>query len=161
MKNKNGSLEDKQELVFDNFIEGITRSMFIEISASGAIIHKEYGKYDTIYTVKSVLTSVVYNLIQNSIKYRKNWESPLIGIFFSSIGDYYIIKISDNGIGIDLKRYQDRLFRLYSRFHRNADGKGIGLYLAKSQTELLGGTIEIESEVNKGTVFTIKIPLNR
>ncbi len=61
----------------------------------------------------------------------------------------------------DLEKFKDRVFRLYSRFHRNADGKGIGLYLVKTQVELLGGTISIESKVNVGTSFEIIIPINR
>jgi len=97
--------------------------------------------------------------LQNAIKYKKNWDAPVIQIHFSISEDYYILKVSDNGIGIDLSKYSDRVFRLYTRFHHNAEGKGIGLYLVKMQTQLMGGTIEIESEVNIGTTFTIKIPL--
>ena len=66
------------------------------------------------------------------------------------------MNFTDNGIGIDTERHKDKLFKLYQRFHDNPDGKGLGLYLIKSQIETLGGTIEIESKVDVGTTFIIK-----
>jgi signal transduction histidine kinase len=54
-----------------------------------------------------------------------------------------------------LVRNRDKVFGLYQRFHNYPDSKGLGLYLVKSQVETMGGTIEIESEVNKGTTFTL------
>jgi signal transduction histidine kinase len=62
---------------------------------------------------------------------------------------------SDNGIGINMAIAKDKLFGLYKRFHDNTDSKGIGLYLIHSQITTLGGKIEVESEVNIGTTFTI------
>jgi signal transduction histidine kinase len=61
----------------------------------------------------------------------------------------------DNGIGIDLERNKDKVFGLYQRFHDYPEGKGLGLYLVKSQVETMGGTISIESAVNIGTTFTL------
>jgi signal transduction histidine kinase len=58
-------------------------------------------------------------------------------------------------LGIDLERYGDRLFGLYQRFHEHADSKGLGLYIVNSQVRAMGGYIEVESEVNKGTTFII------
>jgi signal transduction histidine kinase len=60
----------------------------------------------------------------------------------------------DFGIGIDLNRNRDKVFGLYQRFHNYPD-KGLGLYLVKSQVEAMGGTISIESEVDKGTTTLI------
>jgi signal transduction histidine kinase len=67
---------------------------------------------------------------------------------------------NDNGIGIDLLRNRDKIFGLYQRFHSHADSKGLGLYLVKSQVESLGGSISVESEVDKGTTFTITFKNN-
>ena len=61
----------------------------------------------------------------------------------------------DNGLGIDLKRKRTQMFGLYKRFHDNIEGKGMGLYLVKTQVEILGGSISVQSEVNNGTTFTI------
>ena len=71
------------------------------------------------------------------------------------VGENIILIFKDNGIGIDLERNGDKIFGLYQRFHNHPDSKGLGLYLVKSQVESMGGTINVESEVDKGTTFTI------
>jgi signal transduction histidine kinase len=63
--------------------------------------------------------------------------------------------VSDNGLGINMTVFRDKLFTLYSRFHTHMEGKGLGLYLVKTQITALGGRIEIESEVNKGSTFKV------
>jgi signal transduction histidine kinase len=63
--------------------------------------------------------------------------------------------ISDNGLGIDLALHQNNIFNLYKRFHTHVDGKGMGLYLVKTQVTALGGKIEVESKVNVGTTFKV------
>ena len=68
-----------------------------------------------------------------------------------------VITFEDNGLGIDLNKKKDQVFGLYRRFHHHIEGKGMGLFLVKTQVELLGGRISIESEVNAGTKFTITI----
>ena len=60
-------------------------------------------------------------------------------------------------MGIDMQKDGDKIFALYKRFHTTfAEGKGVGLYMVKSQVEALGGTIQVDSEVNKGTTFTLE-----
>jgi signal transduction histidine kinase len=66
-----------------------------------------------------------------------------------------VIDFADNGLGIDLKRYGNRLFGLYQRFHEHKEGKGLGLYMTHSQITAMGGKIEVESEPGKGTTFKI------
>jgi signal transduction histidine kinase len=63
--------------------------------------------------------------------------------------------VRDNGLGIDLIKYRQSMFSLYKRFHFHMEGKGLGLYLVKTQLEALGGLIDVESEPNRGTVFHI------
>ncbi|RKM92730.1 sensor histidine kinase, partial [Aquimarina sp. BL5] len=68
---------------------------------------------------------------------------------------FVIISFEDNGLGIDLKKHREKLFGMYKTFHRNKDSRGIGLFITKNQVEALGGKIEVESEVNKGTIFKV------
>ncbi|MFY8035682.1 MAG: ATP-binding protein, partial [Cyclobacteriaceae bacterium] len=68
--------------------------------------------------------------------------------------------VKDNGMGIDLHRHRQKLFTLYSRFHDHVDGKGLGLFMVKTQVEALGGKIEVESEVDRGTTFHVYIKPN-
>jgi signal transduction histidine kinase len=70
-------------------------------------------------------------------------------------GDDIELIFSDNGLGIDLEINANNIFGLYKRFHDHTEGKGMGLYMVRKQVEALGGVINIESAVNKGTTFTI------
>jgi len=102
--------------------------------------------------------SILYNLISNSIKYRSLDEAPVIEIYSEEQRDQFILTIKDNGLGIDLNTHKDDVFKLYRRFHRHVEGRGLGLYLVKLQCEALGGTVHVESELNKFTKFTLHLP---
>ena len=65
------------------------------------------------------------------------------------------VSITDNGLGIDLKRHGGKLFGMYKTFHGNEDARGIGLFITKNQIEAMGGSIEVESKPQLGTTFTI------
>jgi PAS domain S-box-containing protein len=111
-----------------------------------------------IYSHKAYLYSIFYNLISNAIKYRSK-EKPSIKIDVKTQDDILIITVSDNGVGIDLERNQDDLFKPYKRFTSTVEGKGLGLFLVKSHVEALKGKIYVESEVGIGTTFTITLPV--
>ncbi|MDL5047974.1 tetratricopeptide repeat-containing sensor histidine kinase [Oscillatoria amoena NRMC-F 0135] len=113
----------------------------------------------TCYAIPAYIDSILYNLISNSLKY-KSKERPL-AIEIKSIqkGDKCIITVQDNGTGFDADKMKDKVFELYQRFHTEIDGKGLGLYLVKTQVEALNGTVVVTSQVDKGTRFTISLPL--
>lgn len=93
---------------------------------------------------------------------RNNFLGYSVAEIYKAIG-YNVhkvqITIRDNGLGIDLTKHRDAVFKLFKRFHLNADGRGLGLYLVKEQVEALGGTIDIQSQPDVGTTFTIRHPL--
>jgi signal transduction histidine kinase len=93
--------------------------------------------------------------VNNALKYRS--EKRALQISISTFRDDHgaVLKIADNGVGIDLDSHSQKLFGLYQRFHDHVGGKGMGLYLVKTQVEALGGTISVESKVDHGTTFTI------
>lgn len=101
------------------------------------------------------MESILYNLISNAIKYRDPERKLTITIQgFDEIGFVKLV-ITDNGLGIDLERFEQDLFKLYKRFHTHVEGKGLGLYLVKSQLQALGGRLEVKSKVGEGTTFYI------
>jgi signal transduction histidine kinase len=111
-----------------------------------------------INTVKALLNSILYNLISNAIKYCNSKVNSFLEVSIKNIDDNTIImKFHDNGIGIDLSMYKNQIFGMFKQFSSIRDGKGLGLYLTKSQVEMLGGTID--SIVNVGTTFEIKMPI--
>jgi len=97
--------------------------------------------------------SIIYNFISNAIRYSHPDRTPEITLSFNE--DKKALIISDNGIGIDLKKNGDKLFGMYKTFNNNPDSKGIGLFITKNQIDAMGGRIETESEINKGTTFTL------
>ncbi|MDZ7607483.1 MAG: ATP-binding protein [Cyclobacteriaceae bacterium] len=74
--------------------------------------------------------------------------------------DHLILKVEDNGVGIDFEKHGDNLFKLYKRFHTHVDGKGMGLFMVKTQVEALGGTIGVSGELDVGLIFTLQHPDN-
>jgi PAS domain S-box-containing protein len=101
------------------------------------------------------LESIILNLLTNGIKYRHPDRVPEIAFNTYTEDQHLVLEVKDNGLGIDLSRYGKQLFGMYKTFHDNPDAKGIGLFITKNQVEAMGGKIEVESEVDQGTVFRI------
>jgi signal transduction histidine kinase len=101
------------------------------------------------------LESVLLNFTTNAIKYSKLNNPIVIKYSFSFENGQKTLSISDNGLGIDLKKYGDSLFGLYKTFHKHEEARGLGLHLTKNQIESMKGTVSVESEVGVGTTFKI------
>jgi two-component system aerobic respiration control sensor histidine kinase ArcB len=106
-------------------------------------------------TNPAYIDSILLNLLSNALKYRSNARVPEVTITASKAGHEVVIEVSDNGMGIDLAKYRELLFGMYKTFHHNKDAKGLGLFITKTQVEALGGKIDLESEVNKGTTIRV------
>lgn len=107
---------------------------------------------------KILLSSIVQNIIQNSIKYRKKDKKVNIEININNNLADTKISIKDDGIGIDLKKDKNKLFKMFSRLNVKEEGSGIGLYLSKKMIENLGGKLSVESELNVGSTFILEFP---
>ncbi|HTF21426.1 MAG TPA: two-component regulator propeller domain-containing protein [Chryseolinea sp.] len=140
-------------------IESVMKTLEKEISTSHANILVDFSSADKIRTVKAYLDSILYNLISNAIKYRHPSREPVIKVKTERLDEEICLILEDNGLGIDLVQYRGKLFNLYSRLHFHVEGKGMGLYLVKTQMVSLGGRIEVTSEVNVGTVFKLYFKL--
>jgi signal transduction histidine kinase len=144
------------QLVFlEMEIEHIKVMLKKEIDENQAIIETNFFFGDMVYTVKPMINSVLYNLINNGIKYRHPDRIPHIKISTQKADDYLRIDVQDNGLGIDIDRHKEKLFGMYKRFHTHLEGKGLGLFLVKLQTESLGGKVEVSSRPGLGTTFSV------
>jgi PAS domain S-box-containing protein len=103
------------------------------------------------------LESILFNLIHNALKYSCSDVDTVINIstYKSSNGDVFL-EVQDNGLGINLEKYGNQIFKLHKVFHPGFESKGVGLFMTKNQIETFGGTIEVESREGAGTKFTIK-----
>ncbi len=149
--------ESKQLINLTQFANDIHLSIEKMIENENAVFVWDFSEANEIVTIKSYLHSIFYNLISNSLKYRQLGIPPAIKIKSEKLNNKIILTFKDNGIGIDLNNLSDQVFGLYKRFHTDrAEGKGIGLYMVKTQVESMGGKISINSIVNEGTEFKIE-----
>jgi len=155
------SINQKREKVyFHKLLQGILETLEQEIMQSGCLLCIDIDEnVNYMFTIKSYLESIFYNLISNAIKYRSVQRVLKLHISVLKRGNEIEIKVSDNGIGINLKEYGEHLFGLYKRFNFDTEGKGLGLHMTKTQVESLGGSIHVESEPDAGTCFTILFPM--
>jgi signal transduction histidine kinase len=161
----NGILEIKKgihnsyELInFSDRLTKIKNMLKDKIQESETTIHENFDHAPVCYAVPAYIESILYNLVSNGIKYRALERKPVISIKTSKENGKILLTVSDNGIGMDLTKLKEKLFSLYQRFHNHVEGKGLGLFLVKTQVEALNGTIEIDSKVNEGTSFKIHLP---
>jgi len=110
--------------------------------------------------IPAYFDSILNNMITNALKYKKTNSKAVIKITAEIENDFALIKISDQGLGLDMKIIKNKLFKLNNRFHKHIEGKGIGLFYSKSQIDAMGGKVEVESEVGVGSTFSIWLPLS-
>ncbi|WP_183906656.1 PAS domain-containing sensor histidine kinase [Rufibacter immobilis] len=148
--------EMKEEIDLQQLVDDIKSMVANLIDKENVLIYTDFSRLGKIYSIKSYLHSIFSNLISNSIKYRQPDQRPIIEIIADKIDSKIYFYFRDNGLGIDLKAHEHKLFGLYKRFHFHTDGKGMGLFMVKTQVETLGGKIYVQSEVNKGTEFILE-----
>ncbi len=156
LQTKTEITERKEQVILSELEQNIKLSISDLIQREEVTIRTDFAAIDNFNTIKSYMQSIFYNLISNSIKYRQPTVNPLIIISSRLNKNKLIIIFKDNGSGIDMVKKGDQIFGLYKRFHSDTEGKGMGLYMVKTQVEALGGKISVSSEVNKGTAFTIE-----
>lgn len=145
----------KEKVLIKEIFENVFNQLSFLIGLHKPILKIDLEEVSILNINKSYLESIFLNLLTNAIKYRSENRQLKVNISSKVEDDNLILTFKDNGVGIDLVRNRDKIFGLYQRFHNHPDSKGLGLYLVKSQVEAMGGTINVESTVGKGTTFTI------
>jgi PAS domain S-box-containing protein len=146
---------EKVEIRFKDLLDKVIQSLEGEMIHAGATITYDFNAAPKVLFAKAYLESIFQNLLTNAIKYRSPNRVPEIRIVSSVKNGKIQLRVSDNGLGIDLKKFGDKLFGLHKTFHEHKEAKGVGLFLTKTQIETLNGTIDVESEVDKGTTFIV------
>ncbi len=146
----------REKVNFDSLLKSLRSGIENNVSDDLLNIKSDFSAVQEINTVKTYIYSIFFNLISNSIKYRRPGAALLIDISSSRVNNRVRLIFKDNGLGIDLGKNGRDIFGLYKRFHHQIEGKGMGLFMVKTQVEILGGKISVESEVNAGATFTIE-----
>lgn len=113
-------------------------------------------------TVRPILEEILYNLCDNGIKYNK--DNGIVSILIRDLGNEVQLSVEDNGIGIpreDRKRVFERFYRVDKSHSKEIGGTGLGLSIVKHGVTFLGGTLNLVSEVDKGTEITVTLPKHR
>jgi len=119
------------------------------------IIHQEVN--DTVFTDREMISTVLFQLIENSILYSREHDPEThIHISKDKHGNY-ILEVSDNGIGMS-EESVNKIFDMFYRASILSRGSGLGLFLAKTAVEKMGGSIDVSSTIKEGSTFTIKLP---
>ena len=148
---------EKTLIQFELLFKNIVNALQTNIQMAGAVVEYDFSKCQTVKYLPAYLESIFHNLLTNSLKYRHPERFPHITSESKTEDGHTYLIFEDNGLGIDLERYGDKIFGMYQTFHKNNDAQGIGLYITRNQIEALGGSITVESTLNVGTKFIIRL----
>jgi len=149
-----------EEIDLEKLVEDVIHSMRLQFEKQKATISfKTFGPDFMITADRMHITSVIYNLIDNALKYSQ--ANPTIKIEMVSISNDLQLSVSDNGIGISAyytSKIFEKFFRVPSGNHHNIKGYGLGLSYVAEVVRKHNGTIDLETELGKGSRFIIKLP---
>jgi signal transduction histidine kinase len=146
----------RQRLNVSHLLSTVLHNFSSDIKANKISIDNQV-ETDLEFEVDPPLTNAVFtSIVNNSIKYRHEGRVNFISFRAKRKSDGIELQIADNGIGFDSELYRGRIFKPFSRFDPHRSGKGLGLYLAKTQLESMGGEISVTSRPGKGTFVTLK-----
>lgn len=151
---------EKEWLNLPEMLERVLQQVSLALEKADVSWHFDFHPCSKLWFNRTYLESIMLNLVTNSIKYRSNKRPLELRVGMTETAKEHIVTFNDNGMGLDTARYSDRLFGLYQRFHNNADSKGLGLYLVKTQMEALGGRIEAEGQEDQGLTIRLCFPRN-
>ena len=148
----------------NNIISNIVNTFKIKVEKYGGTIETDIqALYAEVRVDEMHFTNVIFNLLDNAVKYMDEERAPKLEISTLDISDDRLeIRIKDNGIGIkkdNLKRIFDKFYRVSTGNRHDVKGFGLGLAYVKKMITIFGGNIVAESEYGKGSTFIITLPL--
>lgn len=153
----------KRELELNELVDGVINTFNLKVEASGGKIDSSLSATSsTVYVDEMHLTNVVFNLMDNAVKYKKDDVDIHLNVRTWNDATHVYLSIADNGIGIkkeNLKKIFEKFYRVHTGNRHDVKGFGLGLAYVKQIVDLHKGTIHAESEIGKGTKFIIKLPL--
>lgn len=127
------------------------------LKATKAEIRYSFGQHRKLRYVKAHLYEIIYILLDNAIQYRKSDQPLTIQLSTQQKENFFILSVTDNGIGIDLRKQGHLLFKPFKRLTDTGKGLGLGLSMIDSLVRKTGGRIEVDSAFGVGSVFKVYI----
>ncbi len=146
---------ESETVVLRDTLQRALDGLEMEIERSGAEITVEMDNAPTVNFPPKYLNSIFHNLISNALKYRSPDRPLKIEIKTRKNAGSVLLTVKDNGLGLDLEKHKDSVFKIGKVFHKHPNAKGLGLYMTKAQVEAMGGKIWVESAPDKGAIFYI------
>lgn len=143
-------------VALDEVFKQVMDSVETKITECGAAISFNFAAGNTVNFNPGFLHSIFLNFLTNALKYRKTDRKLTIKVYTEKKGEHLLLHFSDNGLGIDLQKFGDKVFGLYQRFHDHPDSKGLGLHMVAMQVEAMGGKVWVNSQPDEGTTFTVQ-----
>lgn len=149
----------------NKIIAGVVSTFKLKVERFGGHLSFHNGADESTVCVDEMqFTNVIFSLLDNAVKYRNEDREPELVVTTSDEdGKNLKISIQDNGIGMrkeDLKKIFDKFYRVHTGNRHDVKGFGLGLAYVKRMVTIFKGTISVESELDKGSTFTILIPLS-
>nr|MBP7471364.1 HAMP domain-containing histidine kinase [Prevotella sp.] len=162
MYDKKKAVLKKRHLDLNEMLESIGNSFTLRVEHTGGKVFIEIEAVDsTIYVDEMHFQNVIFNLLDNAVKYRKPDTALNVYLKTWNEGDKICLSVRDNGMGIkkeNQKKIFDKFYRVHTGNVHDVKGFGLGLAYVKKMVDLHEGEIKVESEFGKGTCFTIKMP---
>jgi putative sensor histidine kinase len=153
----------KKELDLNEMVENIANSFTLRVEHTGGKVYTDIEAIDSaIYVDEVHFQNVIFNLMDNAVKYRKTDEALNITMKTWNDDKFLYLSIKDTGMGMkkeNLKKIFDKFYRVHTGNVHDVKGFGLGLAYVKKVVDLHDGEIKVESEFGKGTKFTIKLPV--
>lgn len=153
---KRADREQFRDIPLVEVMRDVDGLLFEDIDRSGTTVRTDFGTVEHIFGIKSYFVNILYNLILNAINYSREGVPPQIQLTAVHTDSGTSLRVADNGMGMELSPEKERkIFDMYGRLSGATDGKGLGLYLVKTQVEAMDGWIEVESEKGVGSTFSL------
>lgn len=145
-----------KEVLLKEIVDSVLDGFKADLEHAGIRVTTHIDLTSSFYSYPAMVRIIVENLIENSISFASRLD-PFVEISAYTMSDNVIIKVADNGQGIQ-QELQEKVFDMYFRGNERSKGNGLGLYIVRKAVEKLEGAIELTSSIGKGSTFKVVLP---
>jgi PAS domain S-box-containing protein len=152
----------RQPVALDDLLAQVSASLAERVAQTGASLRLPPPNGLVINSNQTLLRHIFTHLLDNALIYHRPGAPPQVTVDYQVERERLVARVSDNGVGIQ-PQYQEKIFDLFQRLHSPHDkypGAGMGLAIVKKSVELLGGQVYVDSTVDKGSTFSVQLPID-